>query len=131
MRTKFVVTILLVGALALLLGPTTGFTQFGGGGGDRGGRGMRGGGGGGGPPDPGRIFDFMSRGQPFINLAESNSRMREPLMQWAQKNGITDGKITREQFIAFSQEQMQNGGFGGPRPGGTPPAPGAPGGAPG
>ncbi len=49
MRVKFVVLALFMGCLVLLLGPTTGLTQFQG-------RGNRGGGMG---QDPGRFFDMM------------------------------------------------------------------------
>ena len=150
MRVKFVVLALFMGCLVLLLGPTTGLTQFQG-------QGNRGGGGGGGfggmQQDPGRIFDWMAQGQQTLVIA--NQRFgREDMEAWAQKQGITNGQLTREQFISYSQSpeaqqarermraQWNGGAGGGRRPGGqgggggapggaTPGAPAAPGGAPG
>src|SRR5262249_18769384 len=97
MRVKFVVLALFMGCLVLLLGPTTGLTQFQG-------QGNRGGGGGGGfggmQQDPGRIFDWMAQGQQTLVIA--NQRFgREDMEAWAQKQGITNGQLTREQFISY------------------------------
>src|SRR5205823_55703 len=133
----FVVLALFMGCLVLLLGPTTGLTQFQG-------RGNRGGGGGGGfggmQQDPGRIFDWIAQCQQTLVIA--NQRFgREEMEEWAKKQGITNGQLTREQFISYSQspeaqqsrERMRaqwNGGAGGGRqPGGTGGGGGAPGGA--
>ncbi len=145
MRVKFAVLALFMGCLVLLLGPTSGLTQ-GPGGGNRGG-----GPGGGGGRDPGRIFDWLSQNRPSMAIAEMQWG-REDIQAWAQKQGITNGQITREQYIAYSQspeaaqarERMRQGGGGRPggggpaaapggstppgttpRPGSTPPAPGA------
>jgi Ca2+-binding EF-hand superfamily protein len=149
MRVKFVVLVLFMGCLALLLGPTTGLTQFQGGGFQGGGN--RGGGfpgGGGFQFDPGMIFDRMSQGRQTINIAEMRMG-QDDAQAWAQKQGITNGQLTRAQFIAYfqapeTQQAMQQrmaqfragGGGGGQRQGrqfggqGGPTAPGT-GGAPG
>src|SRR5438105_9651466 len=132
MRVKFVVLALFMGGLVLLLGPTTGLTQFQG----RGNRGAGGGGFGGMQQDPGRIFEWMAQGQQTLVIA--NQRFgREEMEAWAQKQGISNGQLTREQFISYSQspeaqqarERMaQLRGAGGGRPGGPGGAGGAPGG---
>src|SRR5262245_35431982 len=100
MRVKFVVLALFMGCLALLLGPSQGLTQFQGGGrgnwggGNRGGGGMR--------QDPGQIFDWISQGQPTITIA--NQRWgREDMEAWAKKQGISNGQLTKEQYISYSQ----------------------------
>src|SRR5262249_7512410 len=101
MRIKFVVLALFMGCLTLLLGPTTGLTQFQGGG-DRGGGNGGGNWGGGMQQDPGRIFDFMARGQQSLVIAEQRFGQEE-MQAWAQKQGITNGQLTKEQFISYSQ----------------------------
>ncbi|MBI1915949.1 MAG: hypothetical protein HYS12_14625 [Planctomycetes bacterium] len=143
MRVKFVVLALFMGCLVLLLGPTTGLTQFQGGS-NRGGGGFQGGGF---QFDPGMIFDRISNGRATINISEM-PRGQEEMQAWAQKQGITNGQMTRDQFVSYSQspeaqqarERMmaQFRGGGGRRPGGqatpggsTPGGPAAPGGAPG
>src|SRR4051794_15826718 len=133
MRVKFVVLALLMGCLSLLLGPTTGLTQFQG-------RGNGGGGGGFGgmQQDPGRIFDFLAQGQQALVIANQPFG-REEMEEWAKKQGIANGQLTRDQFISYSQspeaqkarERMMAQRNGGGRPGGAgaggPTTPGAPG----
>ncbi len=117
MRVKYLVMVAFMGGLTLLLGPTTGLTQPG-----------RGGPGG---FDPGAIFDRMARGQPTMRIADMRFG-RETVEAWAQKNGVTNGLLTRDQYVAYSQspeaaqarEQMMQrfrGGQGGP---GSSPSPG-------
>src|SRR5262249_2909068 len=94
---------------------------------NRGPGGPGGGGGGFKMPDPAETFNKLANGKDFIVIAEQNQWFRPRLEEWASKNGITDGKLTKEQFTALSEEcrqQMQAGG--GPQRG-----PGGPGGGPG
>jgi len=123
MRVKFVVLALFMGCLVLLLGPTSGLTQ-GPGRGNRGG-GLRGGG-----FDPSQWFDRMANGRASIPIAELRMG-REEAQAWAQKQGITNGELNREQFTAYMQERMQSWGQGRPRTpgngGATPPGTTTPG----
>jgi Ca2+-binding EF-hand superfamily protein len=125
---------LVVGGILVLLGPALGQTQdrprFGGGG--RGPGGQRR------PFDPNMIFNFMSGGKDYIVIDEVPANPRDPsarerMAEFAQRQGITNGRLTREQFASYMQERMAQfrGGRGGSRPPGPPPGgPGAPGGAP-
>lgn len=122
MRCKFAMLVVLLGGLALLLDPIRGLAQPPGR--DRGGRGGgRGGGGGNRAFDPNRIFDFMARGQPTINIADMR-RGQDEARAWAQKNGITNGQLTRVQFAAY----MQSRNTGGAAPGAPAAPPGGGGG---
>jgi Ca2+-binding EF-hand superfamily protein len=62
----------------------------------------------GGPPgggmmsDPNRLFDMLARGRSFFLVTDTRS-LREPLTQFAQERGITNGQITRELFTQFSE----------------------------
>jgi hypothetical protein len=55
--------------------------------------------------DPARTFEFLARGRPFFLISETRS-LREPLTQYAKEKGITNDQITKEHFVAFS-EQMK------------------------
>jgi hypothetical protein len=106
MRWRMLFGITVIGLLTILTSPP-GFGQFKGGGFPGGGFGGPPGGGFGGPPgmaqvDPGKMFDFMAKGRPFFMINETK-RLAGPLMEYAQQKGITDGKITREQFVGFSE----------------------------
>jgi Phosphoesterase family/Lactonase, 7-bladed beta-propeller len=46
------------------------------------------------------IFDRLAMGRTFFLIAETKT-LREPLLAFAKQNGITDGKINREQFGRF------------------------------
>jgi hypothetical protein len=116
---------LLFGALALLLGPSTGFTQFG----------PPGGGapGGGGPPpwmmDPNQMFNNASGGKDVIVIAEiADPRMQGMFNRMASRMGITNGQITRQQFTDSMQQMQQR--FAGRGFGGAPGAPPVPAAAP-
>jgi Ca2+-binding EF-hand superfamily protein len=132
---------LFTGAL-LLLGPTDALTQPGGkgkgkgkgGGGDPGifikGGGMPDGGfGGGGFPgggpggmtfDPAQLFDRFSKGNDYLIIAELPGMMQQRAQDAALAKGITNGRLTREQFVELSQDFMGRGGRGGPGGGGGP-----------
>jgi len=61
--------------------------------------------------DPNQTFDFMAKGRGFF-LSTESKRLAEPLGQFLQDKGISDGKVTRELFLAFN-EQMALPGLGG------------------
>jgi Ca2+-binding EF-hand superfamily protein len=112
-RTRFVFSlsiILLVGLVLLLETTPQGFAQKGGRFGGRPGGGFK--------FDPGVFFDRMSNGESFVLIA----KMRDPAQaeEFAKKEGITNGKFTREQFAKYMEQRMQSwqkrgpGGRGGP-----------------
>ena len=54
--------------------------------------------------DPNKAFDFMARGQPVLVIADMPFKgLQGPLLQFAQEKGISNGQITREQFVEFSE----------------------------
>lgn len=98
------------------------FPPFGGGFGGRGGFGSRG--------DPGAFFDRLAQGKPTLSIEQAPFFLRDPLMQFAKEQGITNGQLTREQFLQFwAQRQQQRGLGGGPMP--SPGMPGTGGAVPG
>src|SRR5207302_1551420 len=126
----------------------------GGRGGGGGGMGRGAGGGGGGPRrfDPNMAFNWMAKGKDVLVIAEVQPSPRDPaarerMEEFAKRNGISNGQLTREQFARYMEEQMaermsrrggppgQGGGppgqgGGRPRRGGPPPAAGVPDAAP-
>lgn len=93
MRTKFFG--LLISAFAVVVfipAVTTGQFQF---------KGK--GGGGGMSSDPEKMFDYLSRGRGYFEIKDT-TRLREPLTQFAQERGITNGQITKQQFIEFNTQ---------------------------
>jgi hypothetical protein len=92
--------------------------------------------------DPNMIFNFMSGGKDYIVISEVPANQRDPnaqqrMAEWAQRQGITNGQLTREQFASYMQERMaqfRGGRAGGSRqgpPGGGSPPQGTPAGGPG
>ncbi len=86
------------------------------------------GGRGGGRFDPNFLFNRYANGKDYIVIAEVTSeRTKSALTDYAQRKGITNGRVTREQFADYMQERfasrMNRGGPGGPS---ASPAPGAP-----
>ncbi len=148
-RTRFH-AFLMCGALLLLAGPLV-LGQPGGGppGGGRGGRGGRGGGGGGGGAggagrfDPNMFFNLLSGGKDFIVVADMLANpmisARDPsakdrVESFMQRHGITEGRLTREQFAQYLEERMaerraERGATapGGPSSPGAAPSDGVPG----
>src|ERR1043165_9369908 len=126
MRVYTFIGLLIVGILTIIVSPD--FTQGQpGGGGNRfggspfGGGGFRGGFGGGGSGgmmmnDPNGMVEFLSKGRPFFMITETRS-LRDPLMQYAQQKGITNGQITRQQFMEFSEQMKAKMGGGMAPPG--------------
>src|SRR5262249_27539066 len=91
------------------------------------GRGMMGG-------DPNQFFNMLSGGKDVINRADITDPMQGAMFdRMAQRMGITNGQITRQQFTTMMQNRMggPGGGQGGPQgPGGMPGAGNGPGGQP-
>ncbi len=83
--------------------------------------------------DPKQTFDFIAKGRPYFLISDTRS-FREPLTEFASRKGITDGKITREQFKSFNDEMQAKVAKGeNPFASGGPPSgfgKGGPGGAP-
>jgi len=74
--------------------------------------------------DPGQLFDMMAKGKPSIAIADI--RFGGGLAaQFAQKKGITNGMLNRQQFMGFQAEfdAMRKSGGWGPQGGRSPPAP--------
>lgn len=90
------------------------------GGGFPGGGGGRGGGGGGGfrNMDPNEAFNRFSNGKDVIVRSELDPPRQMWFDRMAQRMGVTNGQITREQFIANFNQRRGGGGGGGP--GGAP-----------
>jgi Ca2+-binding EF-hand superfamily protein len=85
---------------------------FGGGGfgGGRRGGGMRG--------DPGQMFDRLSQGKDVITRDSLNPWMQGMFDRMAGAAGVTNGRLTRDQFIKASEQMRGQGGPGGRGPGG-------------
>src|SRR5262249_44139465 len=110
MRTRWCVAIVLGGLLVVVMAPSTGLTQrpggfggdrapggFGGGGAPGGFGGFGGGGSGGfGRMDPTARFEEMAKGRGYFEISEiTDPQRRERYAQFAQQNGINDGRITK------------------------------------
>jgi Ca2+-binding EF-hand superfamily protein len=90
-----------VGCLALAL-LTAGAAQAQWGGGRRGGWG-----GGGGRFDPSFLFNRYANGKDYIVIAEvTRARDKDAMTEYAQRKGITNGRLTREQFNDYWQDRM-------------------------
>jgi Ca2+-binding EF-hand superfamily protein len=120
---------LLAGLLGLLLSAPTAMAQPGQGGpGGFRGRGFGGGGGGGGGRnfDPGAMFDRFAQGKNTVKRADLNERQQGFFDRVAQAAGVTNGELTRDQWIQGSQQMAAN--WGGGRGGGGRNRQGGPGG---
>jgi Ca2+-binding EF-hand superfamily protein len=115
---------LMKGLAALILMPALVYAQPPGGGGPGGGGGgggwrQRGGWGGGGRGgwDPAQMFDRFANGKEVWVRAESPNEFSQGFFdRIAQSMNITNGQITRQQFVTYMQQQQQNG-WGGMRGG--------------
>jgi len=113
------VPVALIGSAGLFFLAQNGFSQPGRSGGSSGRGGF----------DPNEMFNRYSGGADVINIADVASRSSRPgtmerMQAYAERNGIRDGKLTRDQFTGYVQEMMQSFGKGGPPsgvPGGPPP----------
>jgi Ca2+-binding EF-hand superfamily protein len=78
---------------------------------------------GGGGFDPSQRFDRFSGGKDvWVRTEITDPQMLRRFDRTAQELGVTNGQITREQFVANMQQQMAQWGQG--RPGGGPPGAG-------
>ena len=105
MKTRLLV---LAGFAALLLNATEGRTQPGGPGGPPNAPDFRGGGRGGpggGNFDPGQFFDQLANGKDVWNRAETEPRFQRMFDRVASTLGITNGQITRQQFMAYQDQR--------------------------
>jgi Ca2+-binding EF-hand superfamily protein len=77
--------------------------------------------------DPNTNFERNAKGRDHFYVSELGERGAS-LQEYAQSKGITDGKITREVYLAYWEQMKNNWGGKGKKggPGGTPGAPGAP-----
>jgi hypothetical protein len=133
MRTYTIIGLFFVAVTAFTISPVSqGQFQFGGGRTQQWGGGGKFGSKGGGPGgfasmDPNALFDRYASGRPFFMISETKS-LRDGLTQYAQEKGITNGQITRDQFLDYAKTKLNAGGggmkFGGP---GATPMPGSPG----
>ena len=137
---------LLVTGLALLLGPAVAMSQFGGGrqggfggppGGFGQGRGFGGRGGGFGSMDPNDRWNQYTGGKAVWKRSEiTDPSMLQRFDRTAQRLGVTNGQITKEQYVGmmqqFTQRFMQQGttGRGGAMPAGGAAQPAAAGSSP-
>ncbi len=90
-------------------------------------RGPGGGRGGRGFGDPEQLWIMISGGKDVINRSDiSDPRMQGMFDSFAQRMGITNGQLTKQQFMAISQQRGTGpgggspGGFAGPGQGGGP-----------
>ena len=86
--------------------------------------------------DPNSAWERYSQGRCFFLISETNGKSIQPLLvDYAQKNGLRDEKVTYEAFMAVwpAYSEAMKSRFGGMRPppggGSTPPTPGAPSGS--
>jgi hypothetical protein len=137
MRVANLLGLLLFGIVAIILAPAETTGQPGGGKKGKGGAnpggagGFPGGGGGiqggGMGQDPNKMFDYLAKDRQFFLISETRT-LGQPLTQFAQERRITNGQITRQQFLDFqdwrAKQQAAGGGgtpgiqFGGGAPGG-------------
>jgi len=84
--------------------------------------------------DPNSFFNQMANGKEVITRSEiPNEFMQRMFDRIAERTGVTNGQITREQFTTYMTQRMaERGGGAPPSAPGQPPSPGGPsaGGAP-
>lgn len=123
MRAANRLSLVLFGCLVLIITPAMTPGQFQPGGG----KGSGGKGGGKGGFDPNAMFDRMANGRAAIPVDEVRTSRRTELMQYMKDRGITNGQITRQQYVDFI-EQVTSGKLTASPAGSPVPAPGGPGG---
>lgn len=63
--------------------------------------------------DPSQFFDSMAKGKDYISRDDlTSSRGQDMFDRMAERLGITDGKITRAQFMQSMQDRMKSYGSG-------------------
>jgi hypothetical protein len=68
--------------------------------------------------DPNRVFDTLSNGKDVINRADLDPNRLELFDRYAQRMGITGGRITRQQFNEYMQQRTAGRGAERPVPDG-------------
>ena len=100
MRATSLFALFILGCAGFILAPAISTGQPGGGK-------KKGGGGPGGysmmSQDPNTLFDVFAKGRSFFLIAETRG-LRDPLTQFAQEKGITNGQITRNQFVEYMNQ---------------------------
>ena len=109
MRAKVVCVLMILGCVALVVSPAVITGQSGGGGYGKGRGGSTTGGGG---MDGNAIFEMMAKGRPFFLITEAR-QSRESLTQFAQEKGITNGQITRPQYLEYFEQRKAKWSAGG------------------
>jgi hypothetical protein len=75
--------------------------------------------------DAGTIFDRIANGKPSIPISDLKGYQSQSAAQYAQQKGITNGMLTRQQYIEFQEQMkamfMKGGGGRGQFGGGGPP----------
>jgi hypothetical protein len=61
--------------------------------------------------DPGAFFDRLANGKTALTKADMPVWLQDRFDQWTQAAGVTNGQLTRDQFVQAMQSQ--GGGFGG------------------
>ncbi|MBI3823096.1 MAG: EF-hand domain-containing protein [Planctomycetes bacterium] len=110
MRATTLLVMVILCCTALLLAPADTIGQ-------PGGKGK--GGGGGMTMDANKLFEMYARGKPFIEIKDVRWGQSQ-MVQWAQDKGITNGQLTRPQFVEY-QESLNAKIFGGGQKGGSSP----------
>lgn len=71
--------------------------------------------------DPNQFFDMMAQGKDVITRNDVQPMFQGMFDRMAERMGITNGQITRQQFVSSMQQRMAGGGGpGGGAPGGGP-----------
>jgi len=83
--------------------------------------------------DPSRIFDMIAQGKDYLDMndiqrmASRDPSAPERWQKYMQENGITNGRVTRDQFAGYMQARMaERGDSRGPGGPGGPSTPGGP-----
>ncbi|MBI2806534.1 MAG: EF-hand domain-containing protein [Planctomycetes bacterium] len=122
MRAGTILGLVILGFAAIIVTPdiTTGQFQQGGFGRGKGGKGFGG-------FDAGAYFDRIANGRPSIPVSEIRTTRRDDLTKFVQDNGITNGQLSRQQFIDFLDQAKKK--YSPPSsPGGSVPGTPSPGG---
>jgi Ca2+-binding EF-hand superfamily protein len=128
--------LLLLGFATLLVSASDGLSQPGGSGDSRNAPGPQGGfqgpggfgGRGRGGRDPNQFFDMLSNGKDVVNRSEiQDPRLQMMFDRMAERMGVTNGQITRQQFTAFQEQRAAGGSGRGNSPSGAPGTSGGPG----
>jgi Ca2+-binding EF-hand superfamily protein len=71
--------------------------------------------------DPNQRWDMFARGKDVITRNDVDPMMQRWFDRMVEQMGITNGQISRQQFLGYMQQRMAGGGPGGGRPGNAAP----------